>query len=357
MPFGTPLTEPSEVLYIEDDYALARLVSRAFERRGHSITHVETGAEALASLSSRSFDVVALDHSRAADTGFDVLSLLGPRSERPPVIYVTAESDARLAIDAIKRGADDYVVKDVSGEFLDLLVLAAEQSVERAKLRRQKIEAERMIREARDRAELLLKEVNHRVANSLGLVASVVRLQANALKDHPEAVQALQETQARIAAVAGVHRHLYTSDTVGTVRLEDYLSQLACDLASSLSNDGLRQIKTDWQMRVTVSTDTAVTLGVIICELITNACKYAYPEGVPGNILIRTVPGANPGELEISVIDWGVGFDVDGPVNGTGLGARITTALAASLKARIGYKRTARGTEAVLFLPNGIQGS
>ncbi len=358
MPLASPTLEPLSFLYIEDDVALAHLVRKAFERRGHSFAHVETGAEAVTRLSDEVFDAVALDHSLTAETGFDVLARLGPRNERPPVIYVTAENDARLAIDALKRGADDYLVKEVSQDFLDLLVVSTEQAVERTRLRRHRNEAQRQVSEARDRAELLLREVNHRVANSLGLVASVVRLQANALKHQPEAVKALQETQARISAVAGVHRHLYTSDAVGTVRLEDYLGQLVCDLAQSLNSGEQRQIKTEWQRPITVSTDAAVSIGVIVCELITNAIKYAYPEGLEGDIVVQLRDGSEPDSFEVAVMDWGVGFcsDGTGAAKGTGLGSRIMHALADSLKASVRNSREGGRTEAVLAVPISPQG-
>ena len=79
--------------------------------------------------------------------------------------------------------------------------------------------------EARDRAELLVAEVNHRVANSLALVASVVRLQSNVITD-PISKEALKETEARILVVAAVHKRLYTSDNARFVDLQEYLSSV-----------------------------------------------------------------------------------------------------------------------------------
>ena len=101
------------------------------------------------------------------------------------------------------------------------------------KLRRDKERADREIREARDRAELLLSEVNHRVANSLALVSSLARLQAKGVADE-SARLALHEMQARIAAIAGVHRRLYTSPDVRSVDMDIYLASLVRELGAAM---------------------------------------------------------------------------------------------------------------------------
>ena len=87
-------------------------------------------------------------------------------------MYVTAAAEPTVAVAALKSGATDYVLKTVGEEFFELLGTAIDQAIEKARLRRERDRAEREVREARDRAEALLHEVNHRVANSLALVAS-----------------------------------------------------------------------------------------------------------------------------------------------------------------------------------------
>ena len=135
MPYGTDIAGPILVLYVEDDPALVTLVRKALQRRGHRMEHVTNSEAALTRIEAGGVDVIALDHSLAGETGLDLLTRLGPRGGRPPVVYVTASLDARLAVEALKNGADDYVVKDVENGFFDLLIAALEQALERFRLK------------------------------------------------------------------------------------------------------------------------------------------------------------------------------------------------------------------------------
>lgn len=349
MPYGTDLKEAFRVLHVEDDAALAVLVRKALTRRGHETVHVATGDEALKLIAEGGIDIVALDHTLATETGLDILGRMGPRSTRPPVVYVTGSMDARLAIEALKQGADDYVIKDASPEFFDLLIAALEQAFERWRLKTARARDQQLIREARDRAEMLLKEVNHRVANSLGLVAAMVRMQAAAVSD-PHARHALEETQSRISAVAGVHRHLYTSDNIGEVDIGAYLSHLVGELSASLAGNGtVPMVKTEL-LRISLATDKAVTLGVMVGELVTNAFKYAYPPETNGEIRVRSDKLEN-GHLRICVEDDGVGWDGTGPAQGTGIGSKVLRAMARNLEAEISYATLSPGTSVCIEFP------
>ena len=106
--------------------------------------------------STQAVDVVALDHYLPAGTGLDFLAQLALGKTRPPVVYVTGSSEMNVAVAALKAGAADFVPKTVGDDFLVLLGSALEQAVEKARLQAQKEAAEREVRAARDRAEVLL---------------------------------------------------------------------------------------------------------------------------------------------------------------------------------------------------------
>ncbi|CAO4151820.1 Sensor histidine kinase [Methylorubrum extorquens] len=251
-----------------------------------------------------------------------------------------------MAVAALKAGAVDYVWKDVQGQFQELLGEAVDTALRQEALRRDKERAEAAVREARDRAELLLREVNHRVANSLTLVAALARMQTNAVTD-PAAKDALEEMQARISAIAGIHRRLYTSEDVEAVELDAYLTGLVEELQLAMKASGRDHAIRLRAEPIRLATDKAVSLGVVVTELVTNAYKYAYPAETQGEIRVQ-VMRESPDTLSLAVEDDGIGWTGEGEAKGTGLGSRIIRAMASNLRSVLTYVPGASGTRAVL---------
>jgi two-component sensor histidine kinase len=240
--------------------------------------------------------------------------------------YLATIDASRRELDRVNRGLEETVLERTE----DLLRANDELAV------------------ARDRAEALLREVNHRVGNSLQLVSSMISLQSKALPDKA-AREALRTAQARIEAVAQVHRRLYTSATVGKVSLDDYLQNLIDELRQSLPvgfHDQI-ELKAD---PLEADTDRAVSLGVIAAELVTNAVKYAY-RGKPGPIRVRLLDDGE-GHALLMVEDDGLGMD-GGPPKGTGLGAKILKSMAASIGSKVEYERRPRGVRALMRFEYG----
>ncbi len=341
------MVEPVRLLYIDDDIGLGRLVGRALAPQGIDVRHAETGDDALRILRAEAFDVLALDHNLVSETGLDVMARVRETGNDIPVIYITGSEDARVAVAALKAGAVDYVWKDVQGHYRELMGQATHSALAQQRLRREAEAAQQEIRDARDRAELLLGEVNHRVANSLALVASLARLQANTVQD--EATRnALLEMQARIMAIAGVHRRLYTSSDVRVVEIDSYLQVLIQDLGSALSETGQsRTIALRIAPGVQMPTDKVVWLGVIVTELLTNAFKYAYGPQEGGEIRVL-LERLSSGRLRLAVEDDGTGWSGEGVPQGSGLGTRVISAMASSLKSKLHYESIERGTRAVI---------
>ena len=341
MPHRTP-----QVLYIDDDPGLARLVQKAMERRGYAFLHAANGEDGLARIRQGGIDVVALDHYLPTGTGLDVLTQVQAMTDRPAVVYVTGTLETAVAVAALKAGAADYVLKTVSDDFLELLCNAVEHAIEVLRLNRAKVLAEQEMRDARERAEMLLGEVNHRVANSLAMVAALVGLQANAIVNE-EAKSALAETQIRIQAIAGVHRHLYTSDDVRTVHIGDYLTSLVTELETTMqSNATAPRIRVD-VANIAIPTEKAASVGVIVTELVTNALKYAYAGAEQGEVRVQ-LGRVDDSNVALSVEDDGIGWDGTGKPQGTGLGSRIVKAMAHSLGATVAYRSEGEGTRVTL---------
>ena len=341
---------PRRVLYIDDDEGLRRLVSRALNRRGYAVECAANGEDGLKLAAEQVFDVIALDHYMPGMGGFETLTALLGRPNPPPIVYVTGSEETRIAVAALKAGAVDYVVKTPGEEFFDLLENAFGAAMEQVRLRRQALDAEEALRASNLRLQALLREVNHRVANSLQLVAAFIHLQAGALKDEA-ARAALQDTQRRIDAIGQVHRRLYTSDDIQSVDMHAYLSALVGELEDSWSTAaaGARRLMLEADS-VRMETDRAVSVGVIVNELITNACKYAYAPGQDGEIRVRL---EREGEraVRLTVEDDGQGLAGAAHPEGTGLGARLIAAMAESLRSRIEYDARHVGVRASLLVP------
>jgi DNA-binding NtrC family response regulator len=178
---------PRNVLYIDDDEGLRRLVSRALEREAIRVVSASDGESGLRALAAEEFDVIALDQNMPGLDGLATLARIHAIANHPPVIFVTGAQDSKLVVTALKEGAFDYVVKDAQGEFIPLLKATFQGAVEAMRLRRAKEAAEAEVRRARDRFEtlaeeraVLLQEVNHRVGNSLQLIAAMLQMQSQA---------------------------------------------------------------------------------------------------------------------------------------------------------------------------------
>ncbi|HEX3939513.1 MAG TPA: histidine kinase dimerization/phosphoacceptor domain -containing protein [Xanthobacteraceae bacterium] len=334
-------SERPRILYIDDDPELAHLMRRSLGRRGYDVENVASSEAGLKRLAAGGIDVIALDHFLPTGTGLDFLVSLRDFVAPPPVVYVTAAAEPTVAVAALKSGATDYVLKTVGEEFFELLGTAIDQALEKARLQRDRDRAEREVREGRDRAEALLHEVNHRVANSLALVASMVALQARAVSE-PSVRTALNEIQGRISAIAGVHRRLYTSQDVRSVEISEYLASLLRDLEATLKEAGHASTVRLDTVQTEVPTDKAVSIGVLVTELVTNAFKYAYPDAKAGEIRVGLHNSA-VGKIRLSVEDDGVGWRGEGPIQGTGVGSRIIQAMARGLGAPVTYSEAPGG--------------
>ena|GEM_PF-340797 len=197
------------------------------------------------------------------------------------------------------------------------------------------------LRVARDRAETLLSDVNHRVANSLAMVSTLVKLQANSIADKTTK-NALEQTQSRIHAVSLVHRNLYTSGDARVVSLDEYLAGIVQHLQTA-THDQIRDISLVYDFApIRLVADKATSLGVILNEWIINAIKYAYPSG-SGVVHIKLLLNKD-GLGELTVADEGVGFDPKTRERGTGFGTRIVRAMATSLSGTVEYLATDPGS-------------
>ena len=201
---------------------------------------------------------------------------------------------------------------------------------------------------ALDHHQVLLREVNHRVKNSLQVVSSLLQLQANSAGDQ-ELKDRLQEAANRVNAVGRAYEHLaYTTD-YASIDLIAYLREIVEDLRPTVVPC---QIEFEGPEAIQFAADRAILVGLIINELVTNSGKHAYPDRPGGLIWVRALTQRDGQTILISVRDEGVGWPVEAEITSTRrMGSRLVNALAKQLGGELTRPATAVGANSTLLIP------
>jgi PAS domain S-box-containing protein len=189
--------------------------------------------------------------------------------------------------------------------------------------------------------EVLLQEVHHRVKNNLQVVTSLLQLQRRQLQD-PAIQAAFSETENRVRAMALVHQRLYQQSTLSSLDFADYLRSLGGQLLQSFG--GERSVRVEYQLQpLKLAVGTAIPLGLIVTELITNALKYALTQRPGGVLGVELEPDGALGLL-LTISDNGPGlpegFD---PARSRGLGMRLVLTLSRQIGAAVTFDSTPGG--------------
>ena len=200
--------------------------------------------------------------------------------------------------------------------------------------------------EALHQKDMLLKEVNHRVKNSLQLVASLLSLQKSQIQE-PEARRQFEEAAQRINTIAQIHQQLYRDEHLDKVALDQVLTELCGDLDRAFSASHIT-IVCD-AASCFLPTERVIPLALVINELVTNAFKYSFSKA---NGVIRVECRHEPGAIVLSVSDDGEPLQDDfDPSRSAGLGMKMITALTRQLRATLHVERRAVGKVFTLRVP------
>jgi two-component sensor histidine kinase len=199
------------------------------------------------------------------------------------------------------------------------------------------------------REPTFIDESNHRIANSLQLLVAMAAAESRGIGD-PAARAALERMQWRIDAIANVHRQLYRSREAGALDLGDYLEELAGNLETGAGHGPANRRVYVSAEAVQVSPEIATGVGIVVSEVVSNACKYAYPKDVPGDIWLslRSLP---LGGYRLAVEDRGRGLSDQ--IRGSGLGGRLIAAMSARLGASHLWEAAHPGTRFVMEARQG----
>ena len=204
-------------------------------------------------------------------------------------------------------------------------------------------QAEELIKASLHEKEVLLKEIHHRVKNNMQVICSLLHLQSGYIHDL-EALALFRESESRIRSMAMIHEKLYQNESLARVDFSEYLSSLGSLLFHTyVANPAAVQLATRLDP-VALDLDTAVPLGLVVNELVSNSLKYAYPEGRRGVVELTLRAGPDK-QLTLSVCDHGVGLPPGFDLNNTNtLGLRLVNLLSAQLEGTLSVKSSDQGT-------------
>lgn len=209
---------------------------------------------------------------------------------------------------------------------------------------------ERHLKVALARQQFLVKEMNHRVKNSLTIVVSLLQMQARTATQET-AVQ-LEETARRVNAIARAHERLYRDNYAESMDLGAYIEEVCRDMDSSVSHC---TVQVEAQRGIEIKVDNAISVALIIVELITNCAKYAYSANTGGKIWV-SIRREGDRNILIAVRDEGVGFpDGFDYRKSRGMGMRIVQAFANQLHTTLAFNQRSPGTEVTLSFPLDAQ--
>jgi two-component sensor histidine kinase len=193
-----------------------------------------------------------------------------------------------------------------------------------------------------------MKEIHHRVKNNLQIVASLLNLQANQISN-PEARAEFALARDRIRALATLHRTLYAEDTLTSLNMAVFLKEL-CEQTLHIAGayeEGRVALDIDCD-NFWMDPDQAVPLALIVTELITNAIKYAFPDGRRGTIIMRLRRDDN--QVTLYIADDGIGFDFNEEQRAQGIGLRLIHGFVRQLRGVMDYSGQ-KGVQFTLTIP------
>jgi len=213
--------------------------------------------------------------------------------------------------------------------------------------------AEEQVRASLAEKEALLKEVHHRVKNNLQVVMSLLRLQADHIKD-PLAFHVFKDSESRVRSMALTHEMLYRSPDLSRIDVAQYLGTLARDLLATYRGESSGVTMRVAVDPVTLVMDDAIHCGLLVTELVSNAIKHAYPGDQAGEVRV-SFRQESDGSYRLTVADDGVGLPDDLSVDSVEdtLGLQLVETLASQLDGSVRVERGSGTTFEVLFRATG----
>ncbi len=288
----------------------------------------------------------------ALHTGKPVISNHLENEQRFRTPELLLEHGIRRAMNVILQGdGSPFGVLEVDsrseGEFgeHDIAFLQGAANILGMAIERQHSEGK--LKASLERHQILLKEINHRVKNSLQVVAAMLRLQASASGDR-QLRESLAQASARVSTVGRAYERLAYHSDLQTIELVAYIGEVCVDLEKEVSPS---RLQLEAPKKIQFAADRAILVALVINELVLNAARHAYPDR-PGETIWISITRTEPSYLQVSVRDEGVGLPADfDPAKSKRLGTLLVSALTKQLNADLTQPLSAKGTIFSLRIP------
>ncbi len=300
------MNEPMNILVVDDNRQLASSLADIIEENGYAVFQAYDGMSAVETCRSRSFDLVILDYKLPDIDGLEVQQQLFGATDADFLI-ITAHASIESAAEAVRRGnIVGYETKPLDmPRLLAFIRQIHERRRAEAKVERQAEE----IRAALAEKETLLRELHHRVKNNMQLISSMISLQKTSVQDKT-AKNILLELEDKIRTMALVHQKLYQSENLAEIDLREYIRDLICLLVKS---HGLKPDAAEMRLDIEntpIPINTAIPIGIVLNELISNAFKHAFKDGGAEQLAIG-LSRTESGDIELTYADNGIGLPPD----------------------------------------------
>lgn len=337
------------ILLIEDNPADVEMIREMLSnQKGSSfdIINADRLSEAKPYFADSRIDIILLDLGLPDSQGLDTLLRVREQAREVPIVVLTMLDNEETGLHALKDGAQDYLVK---GQMTaPLITRSLRYAIERGRIEKERKKMTDLVEASLAEKETMLREIHHRVKNNLQVISSLLNLQINKISD-PRTIEALRDSQTRVMSMALVHEHLYRGDDFSRIDLSDYIHALSTNLFQSYkAADETIQFQ-QYIPEINVDINTAIPLGLIINELLTNSLKYAFKVKKEGLLSITATEDAQ--FLHIIVKDNGKGMPAGVTLNNqTSLGLRLVSKLTGQLHGTVIHD-SGEGTMFVFTFP------
>ncbi|MDZ4769540.1 MAG: ATP-binding protein [Chloroflexota bacterium] len=304
---------PIRVLYMEDDHALIALVGRRLKGAGYEVEAVYNGTSGWQRLLERTCDIAVLDNDMPGLTGLEIVRRANDQPEMPPLVMLTGAGSESLAVEAMREGASNYVVKDVNGAFIEMLPIIIRQVLQERQHKREGQQAEIAYQAEMQRRELLarfIRDASHEFRTPLTVIGtSIYLLERSELNERQQRYVTSVQTQANsIEKLADNMIHLLRLDSITMLERAPYAIVSLVDLLR-----GVIASYCDATMpQPHIVNDTAPDASILVdpdelhlafLKLIDNAVRYGDPAH-PFSLTIRD----DQEWIKFEIVDHGIGI-------------------------------------------------